>query len=382
MNSPLQEEILELQWHTLFCGDNIERSSLLQQRSSLPTSSPSIKSPYTSLTVNIHGDDNDNVITDFDSDINNNESANLMGKDSFNLNLPLLISVIHAGMHSIISFVLMNDILPFLYERKKGKSISMHSYVTRVIPCAVAAGLEICMANASLVYVTLSFYTMVKSSTPIWVLLFAFLFHLEQPRILLILIIAVISIGVILTVAGETKFDLIGFLLVLSAAIISGLRWTLTQILLQKEEGIDDPISTLYYISPVMFALMLILSLIFENPLFVFSTSMHFQDFTTSLQTFGLVLIGGLLAFCMTVAEFALIKNTSTVTLSVAGISKEVLIITLSVIIYHDVMTSINLLGLVISIFGIAAYNYYKLHKSTDTNHYQSLPLKSSSIDK
>ncbi|CAJ0836861.1 2827_t:CDS:2 [Entrophospora sp. SA101] len=381
MNSPLQEEILELQWHTLFCGDNIERSSLLQQRSSLPTSSPSIKSPYTSLTVNIHGDDNDNVITDFDSDINNNESANLMGKDSFNLNLPLLISVIHAGMHSIISFVLMNDILPFLYERKKGKSISMHSYVTR-IPCAVAAGLEICMANASLVYVTLSFYTMVKSSTPIWVLLFAFLFHLEQPRILLILIIAVISIGVILTVAGETKFDLIGFLLVLSAAIISGLRWTLTQILLQKEEGIDDPISTLYYISPVMFALMLILSLIFENPLFVFSTSMHFQDFTTSLQTFGLVLIGGLLAFCMTVAEFALIKNTSTVTLSVAGISKEVLIITLSVIIYHDVMTSINLLGLVISIFGIAAYNYYKLHKSTDTNHYQSLPLKSSSIDK
>nr|CAG8583994.1 3210_t:CDS:2 [Entrophospora candida]CAG8595542.1 13460_t:CDS:2 [Entrophospora candida] len=406
MNSPLQEEILELQWHTLFCGDNIERSSLLQQRSSLPISSPSIKSPSTSLTVNIHGGDNDNVITDFDSDINNNDwenilknlsyilvwyffstvlsfyNKNLMGKDSFNLNLPLLISVIHSGMHSIISFVLMNDILPFLYERKKGKSISMHSYVTRVIPCAVTAGLEICMANASLVYVTLSFYTMVKSSTPIWVLLFAFLFHLEQPRILLILIIAVISIGVILTVAGETKFDLIGFLLVLSAAIISGLRWTLTQILLQKEEGIDDPISTLYYISPVMFALMLILSLIFENPLFVFSTSMHFHDFTTSLQTFGLMLIGGLLAFCMTVAEFALIKNTSTVTLSVAGISKEVLIITLSVIIYHDVMTSINLLGLVISIFGIAAYNYYKLHKPTDTNHYQSLPLKSSSIDK
>ncbi|CAH1764762.1 12295_t:CDS:2 [Entrophospora sp. SA101] len=272
-------------------------------------------------------------------------NKSLMGKDNFNLKLPLFTSAIHTGMHSIITLVLMNDTLPFIYERKKGKSISIHSYVTRVIPCAVAAALEICMANASLVYITLSFYTMVKSSTPVWVLLFAFLFHLEQPRILLVLIITVISVGVILTVAGETKFNLIGFLLVLGAAIISGLRWTLTQILLQKEEGMNDPISTLYYISPVMFIMMLILSLMFENPLFIFSTSIHFRSFKTSLQTFGLMLTGGLLAFCMTVAEFALIKNTSTVTLSVAGISKEVLVIALSVIIYDDAITSINLLG-------------------------------------
>nr|CAG8487353.1 11609_t:CDS:2 [Entrophospora candida] len=426
------------------------RSSLLQQRSSLSTSPPSIKSPSANLTINIHGGDN-NTLTNLSSNINNNESTvmllahdssddelenssstqksillsplkdndhnsnnkkpdaynytlswgnilknlsyiliwyffstvlsfynkSLMGKDNFNLKLPLFTSAIHTGMHSIITLVLMNDTLPFIYERKKGKSISIHSYVTRVIPCAVAAALEICMANASLVYITLSFYTMVKSSTPVWVLLFAFLFHLEQPRILLVLIITVISVGVILTVAGETKFNLMGFLLVLGAAIISGLRWTLTQILLQKEEGMNDPISTLYYISPVMFIMMLILSLMFENPLFIFSTSIHFRSFKTSLQTFGLMLTGGLLAFCMTVAEFALIKNTSTVTLSVAGISKEVLVIALSVIIYNDAITSVNLLGLIISISGITVYNYYKILKPTNTNHYQSLPSTS-----
>jgi solute carrier family 35 protein C2 len=47
----------------------------------------------------------------------------------------------------------------------------------------------------------------------------------------------------------------------------------------------------------------------------------------------------------MTLAEFHLIKSTNTVTLSVAGISKEVVIITLSVLIYGDVLTPINLLG-------------------------------------
>ncbi|RIA92617.1 triose-phosphate transporter family-domain-containing protein [Glomus cerebriforme] len=225
---------------------------------------------------------------------------------------------------------------------------------------------------------------MVKSSTPIWVLIFAFMFGLEQPRLILIFIITVISLGVILTVAGETKFNLTGFLLVLGAAIVSGLRWSLTQMLLQKEEGMNNPVATLYYVSPIMFILMTILSLIFENPFHVFNTSKHFEDLGTGLETFLLMLLGGFLAFCMTIAEFALIKNTSTVTLSVAGISKEVVVISLSVLIYHDVLTPINLLGLVISISGIAGYNYYKIRKSSDDKkvRYHALPShKNESLD-
>lgn len=49
----------------------------------------------------------------------------------------------------------------------------------------------------------------------------------------------------------------------------------------------------------------------------------------------------------MTIAEFYLIKSTSTITLSVAGISKEIVIISLSVLIYGDKLTPVNLLGYV-----------------------------------
>ena len=34
-------------------------------------------------------------------------------------------------------------------------------------------------------------------------------------------------------VAGETQFNLIGFVLVMTASMLSGLRWTITQVLLQ-----------------------------------------------------------------------------------------------------------------------------------------------------
>ncbi|KAF9992950.1 Triose-phosphate Transporter [Entomortierella chlamydospora] len=293
-------------------------------------------------------------------------NKNLMGKDNWNFNLPLFVSSIHAGLHFVITACLMH-FFPESYDATrsgKGGRITMHSYVTQVVPCAIAAALEICMANASLMYITLSFYTMIKSSTPIWVLVFAFFFRLEKPRWSLILIIGVIVVGVILTVAGEAQFDMTGFILVLLAAVMSGLRWSLTQMLLQKDQlGMDNPVATLYYISPIMFVLMSVLSLAIEDPFVQFSSSEFFTDFNTGLLTMMMAGGGGFLAFAMTVAEFKLIKNTGTVTLSVAGISKEIVVISLSMVIFGDRLTFVNLLGLLVSIGGIVAYNYDKIKK-------------------
>lgn len=157
----------------------------------------------------------------------------------------------------------------------------------------MAAAIEICCSNASLVYITLSFYTMVKSSTPIWVLLFSFLFGFEKPRLLLITIIFVMVTGVVLTVEGETKFDPLGFTLVLTASVISGLRWSMTQLLLTSDKlNSSSPIETLYYLSPVMFVTTFILSLIYEKP---FQQSQHFDTLTHIIESLGLMSIGGFL---------------------------------------------------------------------------------------
>ncbi|KAI9258363.1 triose-phosphate transporter family-domain-containing protein [Helicostylum pulchrum] len=220
---------------------------------------------------------------------------------------------------------------------------------------------------------------MVKSSTPIWVLLFSFLFGFEKPKFLLVAIIGVMVMGVVLTVEGETKYDTVGFTLVLIASIVSGLRWSMTQLLLKHENmGISNPIATLYYLSPIMFVTMFSLSLVFERPFEQFQHSKHFDSALHILESFGLMSIGGFLAFAMTLAELYLIKSTSTITLSVAGISKEIVVIVLAVLIYGDVLTPKNLLGLAISIIGIISYNYYKISKEPEKGQYQMIPLHSS----
>ena len=47
----------------------------------------------------------------------------------------------------------------------------------------------------------------------------------------------VISLGLGLLVAGETEFNLAGFVIVMVASALSGLRWTITQVLLQGSEA-------------------------------------------------------------------------------------------------------------------------------------------------
>lgn len=93
---------------------------------------------------------------------------------------------------------------------------------------------------------------MCKSSSLGFVLLFAFLFKLERPTLKLVTIIAIITAGVIMMVSGETQFSLVGMIQVLSASAMGGLRWALTQKLLDKEAmGLNNPFATVKRISSI-----------------------------------------------------------------------------------------------------------------------------------
>jgi solute carrier family 35 protein C2 len=52
-------------------------------------------------------------------------------------------------------------------------------YGCAVLPNGAVTGLDIGFSNASLVHITMSFYTMCKSTTPIFLLAFAFIWRLE-----------------------------------------------------------------------------------------------------------------------------------------------------------------------------------------------------------
>jgi len=55
-------------------------------------------------------------------------------------------------------------------------------------------------------------------------------------RFSLIIVVCLIAGGLFLFVYESSQFDLEGFILVLTASFLGGIRWTLSQILAQKKE--------------------------------------------------------------------------------------------------------------------------------------------------
>lgn len=236
-------------------------------------------------------------------------------------------------------------------------------YLTRIGPCGTATALDIGLGNTSLKFISLTFFTMCKSSVLAFVLLFAFLFRLEKPSWKLGAIIFFMTVGVVMMVAGETAFNAAGFILIMSASFFSGFRWSLTQILLLRNPATSNPFSSIFFLAPVMFVALLVIALPAEGPAQVIAGFHTLAADKGAVLGVVLLLFPGVLAFLMTASEFALLKRTSVVTLSVCGIFKEVLTISAAGIVFGDKLTPINISGLLVTIASIAAYNYIKIMK-------------------
>ena len=286
------------------------------------------------------------------------------------------------SLHMVVQFALASAVLYFVPRLRPGRSdhagytqldgvetttkpakqplMTRWFYFSRLGPCGTATALDIGLGNFSLRFITLTFFTMCKSSVLAFVLLFAFIFGLETPTWRLCAIIVVMTVGVVMMVAGETAFHAGGFILVMSASFCSGFRWSLTQILLLRNPATSNPFSSIFFLTPVMFLALIVLALPIEGAANVVE---GFRALTATKGTalgIGLMLFPGILAFLMVAAEFSLLKRTSVVTLSVCGIFKEVLTISVAGIIFGDELSPINISGLVVTILSIAAYNYVK----------------------
>jgi solute carrier family 35, member C2 len=258
----------------------------------------------------------------------------------------------------------------------QAQKLSWKEYFQKVVPNGIATGLDIGFSNYSLVFISLSFYVMCKSTTPIFLLCFSFAWGIERPSWSLAGIVAVIVGGLLLLVAGETQFVLVGFLLVMTAAMLAGLRWTITQVLLQGgtlgdnnnsnssgHGGGRSPVEAIYQLTPIMGISLLVLSLGHEKLWDTLPTSPYFETLSHALLTGVIMLVGGLIAFLMVWSEFALIANTSALTFMVAGTFKEILTVGAAVFFLHEDFTFVNALGLLVLIFGVVLFNMYKLKK-------------------
>lgn len=281
--------------------------------------------------------------------------------------LPLSLTMAHL----VVKFMLAGLVRCLLSCKTKEPRVTLPwgMYFKRIAPAGITSALDIGLSNWSFEFITVSLYTMTKSTAVIFILVFALILRLEKWRWSLIFVVLFISGGLFLFTFHSTQFNLEGFIMVLSASVLSGLRWTLAQIVTQKNEiGLQNPIDMMFHIQPWMIIGLLPLSAFFEGvPL---ATSINFFRFSEYLELFrnlGLVLAGALLAFLLEFSEFLLVCQTSSLTLSIAGIFKEICTLYLAAKVNGDKMNLVNGLGLVVALSGITLHVILKAVHSRES---------------
>ena len=303
-------------------------------------------------------------------------------------------------------------------RRREAERAAARPPPRRMLVLGTCTAFEIATSNLSLLTLTVSFHTMVKSSMPLFVALFAVLMGLEPPSMQLLGVILVVTVGVVLCSYGEVVFDLVGFLYVLGSAMSGGLRWSLSQLLVQQQ--IDSaPLPTaadtfethtggkagrssemqarattqeageqncgskadwaamrrrlrltliratemLYHQLPISVLSLIPFWLLLEQTAVLEYFARHQatgRGQTAAVELLLVVTGCATLAFVLICTELILLALTSSVTLAVLGIAKELMLIGASVLIFGDTLTGLNMLGFAIAMVGVVWFKYLR----------------------
>ena len=101
-----------------------------------------------------------------------------------NYKYPLSITVIHLVVKYLIAALIRSiwNIVAAKKQENYKKRITLEwsTYLRKIIPMAIASALDIGLSNWSLQYITVTLYTMSKSTVILFILFFSLLFKLEK----------------------------------------------------------------------------------------------------------------------------------------------------------------------------------------------------------
>ncbi|KAM1089953.1 hypothetical protein TB2_017305 [Malus domestica] len=272
----------------------------------------------------------------------------ILDRKMYNWPFPISLTMIHMAFCSSLAFLLVR-----VLRVVDAVSISRDLYLKSVVPIGALYALSLWFSNSAYIFLSVSFIQMLKALMPVAVYSIGVAFKKDAFKSDTMLNMVSISVGVAIAAYGEAKFNSWGVTLQLLAVAFEATRLVLIQILLNAKGISLNPITSLYYVAPCCFVFLCVPWVIVELPVLRQTSSFHF-DFVI----FG---TNSLCAFALNLAVFLLVGKTSALTMNVAGVVKDWLLIAFSWSVIKDTVTPINLMGYLIAFGGVAYYNHAKL---------------------
>ncbi|GAB2284904.1 hypothetical protein Dimus_019357 [Dionaea muscipula] len=273
----------------------------------------------------------------------------ILDKKLYNWPFPISLTMIHMSFCSLLAFLLVRVLKVVDPPAQMTRSL----YVNSVVPIGILYSLSLWLSNSAYIYLSVSFIQMLKALMPVAVYSIGVSLKKEQFKSNTMMNMVSISVGVAIAAYGEARFDAWGVALQLGAVAFEATRLVLIQILLSSKGITLNPITSLYYIAPCCLAFLSVPWSVVEFPVLRERSSFH-----VDLLVFG---TNSFCAFALNLAVFLLVGKTSALTMNVAGVVKDWLLIAFSWSVIKDTVTAVNLIGYIVAFLGVAYYNHAKL---------------------
>ncbi|MEW5307113.1 MAG: hypothetical protein WDW36_009530 [Sanguina aurantia] len=256
---------------------------------------------------------------------------------------------------TLIHMVFCSAVATLLIKSGVVEAVNMPSdlYFRGVVPIALLFAMVLWLGNAAYLHLSVSFIQMLKASMPVTVFVAGIILGTERYQFNYAANLVMIAAGIAIASYGEVHFVMLGVLYQASSVIFESFRLGLVQLILQSKGIKLNPVTTLFYIAPACAAFLTIPFAFLELP--------KMRDPATEWSLNPLLLAGSAVsALSLNLAVFLLIGRTSALTMNVAGVMKDWILIGLSVIMYKSHVSTMQLVGYGIAFVGVLFYNNSK----------------------
>ena len=244
--------------------------------------------------------------------------------------------------------------------------ISSKKWFTHCLPVGICKAATLTAGTATYMYLNVGFIQMLKAFSPVVVLVTSSFLKVEAPRGGVVLAVVLICSGTAFTCGYDPSAGVVGLSLHAAAAVTEAVNLVLTQYLLQNKSF--SVLEAQFALAPpgVLFLALAAMALEWRS---MAETGRYAAVAEHPFKFLAAATLGLVINFL----TFLVIQVTSSLTLKILGMVRNVALVGVGVLAYQEVVPFKEAVGFSVSLVGLCGYYYFKANGEANERVHASL---------